>query len=280
MDIRNLFWHKIGGLIIFNTDLILISKLVSIESVGIYASYIMIFQVLKTMINIIYNVLNPKIGKYIAQYDKKKIYVSFKNLNILFIFLGMVLIFPTSLLINDFIKLWIGKNYILSKKTLILLCINYYIDLVRWLINSYKSGSGFFDDIQSPILESTINLLFSIFLGLKYGLNGILMGTLISNIIIILVYQPILVFKRCFDKNIKEYIKIYGNYFLLILLSLIILNIIIKFFRKKVINNWLEWLMYAGTVSIVTVIVLFLIFLLNKDFRNVIKIYLLKYKSL
>lgn len=280
VDIRNLFWHKIGGLIIFNTDLILISKLVSIESVGIYASYIMIFQVLKTMINIIYNVLNPKIGKYIAQYDKKKIYVSFKNLNILFIFLGMVLIFPTSLLINDFIKLWIGKNYILSKKTLILLCINYYIDLVRWLINSYKSGSGFFDDIQSPILESTINLLFSIFLGLKYGLNGILMGTLISNIIIILVYQPILVFKRCFDKNIKEYIKIYGNYFLLILLSLIILNIIIKFFRKKVINNWLEWLMYAGTVSIVTVIVLFLIFLLNKDFRNVIKIYLLKYKSL
>ena len=89
--------------------------------------------------------------------------------------------------------------------------------------------------------------------------------------------------KKLGDKKyeaIDEYIKIYGNYFLLILLSLIILNIIIKFFRKKVINNWLEWLMYAGTVSIVTVIVLFLIFLLNKDFRNVIKIYLLKYKSL
>lgn len=277
-DIKNLFWHKIGGLVVFNTDLILISKLVSMEIVGIYASYLMVFQVLKTAMNILYSILNPKIGKYIAQHNKKEIYASFKKLNIIFIFLGMVLIFPTLISINSFVGLWIGKEYILDKWTIIFLCVNYYIDLVRWVLEAYKSGAGFFDDIQSPMLEAIINLFFSIVLGIKYGLNGIIMGTIISNVTVILIYKPILVFRRCFDKDIKEYIKIYGNYLILLVISLLCLNIAIKPFIKENINNWLEWIIYATTISVITGVVLFIVFLLNKDFRNIIKVYVLKKK--
>ena len=277
-DIKNLFWHKIGGLIVFNTDLILISKLVSIEIVGIYASYMMVFQILKTIINILYSVLTPKIGKYIAQNNKENIYKSFKELNIIFIFLGMILIFPTFKLINIFIKLWIGKEFILGNWTIVLMCINYYIDLVRWILEAYKTGAGFFDDIQSPILEAIINLVFSIILGIKYGLDGIIIGTIISNILVIMIYKPILVFKRCFDKGVKEYIKIYGNYLILLIISLILLNIATKPFIRTDINTWIDWIIYATTISVITGVVLFIVFLLNKEFRNIIKIYVLKRK--
>ena len=277
-DIKNLFWHKIGGLIVFNTDLILISKLVSIEIVGIYASYMMVFQILKTIINILYSVLTPKIGKYIAQNDKENIYKSFKELNIVFILLGMILIFPTSNLINSFIKLWIGKEFLLGNWTIVLICINYYIDLVRWILEAYKSGFGFFDDIQSPIFEAIINLVFSIILGIKYGLDGIIMGTIISNMLVIMIYRPILVFKRCFDKGVKEYIKIYGNYLILLIISLVLLNIATKPFIRTDINTWIDWIIYATTISVITGVVLFIVFLLNKEFRNIIKIYVLKRK--
>ena len=277
-DIKNLFWHKIGGLIVFNTDLILISKLVSIEIVGIYASYMMIFQILKTIINILYSVLTPKIGKYIAQNDKENIYKSFKEINIVFILLGMILIFPTFKLINIFIELWIGKEFTLENWTIVLMCINYYIDLVRWILEAYKSGAGFFDDIQSPIFEAIINLVFSIILGIKYGLDGIIMGTIISNVLVIMIYKPILVFKRCFDKGVKEYIKIYGNYLILLIISLIVLNIATKPFIRTNINTWIDWVIYATTISIITGVVLFIVFLLNKEFRNIIKIYVLKRK--
>ena len=277
-DIKNLFWHKIGGLIVFNTDLILISKLVSIEIVGIYASYMMVFQILKTIINILYSVLTPKIGKYIAQNDKENIYKSFKELNIVFILLGMILIFPTSNLINSFIKLWIGKEFLLGNWTIVLICINYYIDLVRWILEAYKSGFGFFDDIQSPIFEAIINLVFSIILGIKYGLDGIIMGTIISNMLVIMIYRPILVFKRCFDKGVKEYIKIYGNYLILLIISLVLLNIATKPFIRTDINTWIDWIIYATTISVITGVVLFIVFLLNKEFRNIIKIHILKRK--
>lgn len=277
-DIKNLFFHKMGWLIVFNTDLILISKLVSIEIVGIYASYMMVFQILKTIINILYNVLTPKIGKYIAQNNREKIYNSFKEHNIVFMFLGMMLIFPTFKLINSFIELWIGKEFTLGNWTIVLICINYYIDLVRWILEAYKTGSGFFDDIQSPILEAIINLVFSIILGIKYGLDGIIMGTIISNVLVIMIYKPILVFKRCFDKGVKKYIKIYGNYLILLIISLILLNIATKPFIRTDINTWIDWIIYATTISVITGVVLFIVFLLNKEFRNIIKIYVLKRK--
>lgn len=279
-DIKKLFWHKIGGLVVFNTDLILISRLVSIEIVGIYASYLLIFQMLKVLVNIIYNVINPKIGKYISENNSEDIYNYFKRLNILFIVLGIFLIYPTFILINDFVELWIGKEYKLEKITIILICINYYIDIVRWVLEAYKNGFGFFDDTQSPIYESIINLFISITLGMKYGLNGIIMGTIISNVTVILIYKPILVFKRCFAKDIKEYIKVYGNYLILLLISLFWLNITTKPFIREEINSWLDWIVYATTISLITGVVLFIVFLLNKEFRDIIKVYLLKNKNI
>lgn len=270
-DIKNLFWHKIGGLVVFNTDLILISKLVSLEVVGIYANYQLIIQMIKTIINIVINTIKPKIGKYIAINSKLEVYNLFKTINIIFLLIGIIFSYCSYLLINYFVILWIGKEFILSTFTIKLICINIFVTCFRVILDIFKEGSGFFDDIQSPILESTINLIFSIILGIKYGLDGIIIGTIISNISIILIYKPILVFKRCFDKNIKDYIKIYGNYLILIIVSLLSLNKIIRFFIVNEISSWLSWILYSIKISIVTSIGLILIFLLNRDFRNLLK---------
>ena len=270
-DIKNLFWHKIGTLIIYNTDLILISKLVSLKIVGIYASYQLVIQMITTIINVIINVIKPKIGKYIAINSKEKIYKLFKKMNIIFLLIGMIFSYCSYILINYFISLWIGKEYILPILTVQLISINIFITCFRVILDTFKDGSGFFDDIQSPILESIINLIFSIVLGIRYGLNGIIMGTIISNISIILIYKPILTFKRCFNQELKEYVKVYGNYLILIIISLLSLNKIIKIFIVDEINSWLNWILYSIKISIFTSIVLSIVFLLSKEFRSILK---------
>lgn len=270
-DIKNLFWHKIGGLVVFNTDLILISKFSSLEIVGIYASYQMIFQVLGTLINVITNVLTPKIGKFIAQNNKDNIYIKFKDINILYCLISTILTYCLYILINSFMKLWIKEVPLLSDFTLKLICFNLWVSLFRWILESFKTGAGFFDDVKSPILESIINFIISIGLGLKLGLDGVIIGTIVSNIIVILIYKPILVFERCFDKDWKEYVKVYGNYLILVLLSIVSLNILVKPFIKENINSWFSWIIYAIKISSISFIVTFTVFLLNKDFRRVIK---------
>ena len=270
-DIKNLFWHKIGGLIVFNTDLILISKFTSLEIVGIYASYQMIVQTLKTIIDILTNVLSPKIGNFIAKHNKIEIYESFKKFNIFYCFIATVFTYCMYVLINSFVALWLGETILLSNFTVGLICFNLWVNLFRWILESFKFGAGFFDDVKSPILESVINLVVSIILGLKMGLDGVIIGTITSNIIVILIYKPILVFERCFDKEWKEYIKVYGNYFILTVISFIMLNFITKPFIEENINSWLDWVVYAIKISNISLIVITLIFLLNKDFRSLIK---------
>lgn len=271
-DIKKLFWHKIGGLVVFNTDLILISKLTSIETVGIYSSYLMVFQILSTILNVFYSILTPRIGKYIAQNSRENSYNLFKQQNILFIILGIILIYPTFELINVFVGLWLGKNYILDKLTVILMSINNYINLVRWLLEAYKNGFGYFDDIQSPIYESLINLICSIFLGIKYGLKGIIAGTIISNIIVIMIFKPIFVFENCFKKSLKEYIKIYGYYLILLTISFSCLVFFTRNIKIDNINNWKEFIMYSIIIFFEVCIIVFpIFFLLDKEFRKLIK---------
>ncbi|MCF2613236.1 lipopolysaccharide biosynthesis protein [Fusobacterium perfoetens] len=270
-DIKNLFWHKIGGLVVFNTDLILISKFTSLEIVGIYASYQMIVQTLKTIIDILTNVLSPKIGNFIAKHNKIEIYESLKKFNIFYCFIATVFTYCMYVLINSFVNLWLVETILLSNFTIELICFNLWVNLFRGILDKFKEGAGFFDDIKSPILESVINLVVSIILGLKLGLDGVIIGTIVSNITVILIYKPILVFERCFNKDWKEYIKVYGNYLILVIISLISLNFITKPFIQENITSWLSWIVYAVKISSISLIAITLIFLLNKNFRNLLK---------
>ena len=267
-NLKNLFWHKIAGLIVFNTDLILISKFISLEIVGIYASYQMIVQMIGTILGIILNVLRPKIGKFIAENNKIDIFNYWRNLNILFLFISVLFCFCTYKLINNFIVLWLGKQFILSQLTVILILINLFIQCFRGITDIFKDGSGFFDDIYLPISEAIINFVVSIILVQYIGLNGVIIGTIISNILIICIARPILVFRRCFDKNIKDYIKIYGNYLILTIISLRSCNFILKFIPLKDVNSWLDWIVQSIIVGSITLIIVFIIFLSNKDFRS------------
>lgn len=275
-DIKNLFWHRVAWLIVLNTDLILISKFSSIEIVGIYASYQMVLQIIVTLIGVITAVIKPKIGKFISINSVEYIYILFKEINVIFLYLSFFCAYCTFILINSFIENWIGKEYVLEKITVLLITINLFIVIFRGILENFKEASGFFDDIQSPILEAIINLIFSLWLGKRYGLNGIITGTIISNIVVILIYKPILVFKRCFDKEVSEYIRVYGNYVLVIMINIFILCKVVPLVEKNQINTWMEWIKYSVIVSSIIFLVTSLVFLINKDFRIVIRKYILK----
>ena len=270
-DLKNLFWHRLAGLVVFNTDLVLIAKFISLEVVGIYASYLMIVQMVMTFFNIILNVLKPKIGKFIAEHNKKEIFYYFKNLNILFLYFSIVFTFCTYKLINYFVLLWLGNYYILPQETVLLISINLFILTFRGIIDIFKEASGFFDDIYLPIFESIINFVLSIILVQYLGLNGVILGTICSNILIICIAKPIIVFERCFDKSKVQYMKIYGNYIFLVIISLLCLKFITNLINWNKDISWSYWIINSCLIFSASLIVVFIIFLSNNDFKDIIK---------
>ncbi|HBJ79907.1 MULTISPECIES: oligosaccharide flippase family protein [Fusobacterium] len=277
-NLKNLFWHKIAGLVVFNTDLILISKFISIEIVGIYASYQMIEQMILTILSIILNVLRPIIGRYIAVYTKEEIYNYWKRINILFLLISIVFSYCTYHLINEFVSLWLGRSYILSDMTVLLICINLFIRCFRGVTDIFKDGSGFFDDIHLPIAEAIINFVSSLILVFYLGLNGVIIGTILSNVLIVCIAKPILVFKRCFNKDYRDYIKLYSSYFILIILSLLLSKILLSYISIIEIYTWVDWLKKAVLISSIVSTITLVIVIFDKDFREGIFIIIKKNK--
>lgn len=269
-NLKNLFWHKVGGLIVYNTDLILISKFISLEIVGVYASYLMVIQMIIAILNIILNVLKPRIGKFIAEHNEEDIFFYFKNLNILFLGISILFTFCTYKLIDDFIILWLGKEFVLSKLTVFLILINLFVQSFRGIIDIFKDGFGFFDDIQLPIIESIINLIISIILVQIIGLNGVIIGTICSNILIIFIAKPIVVFKRCFNRDFSTYFKIYGNYIVLLIISFISCNYMANIINLNFILSWINWIFRGIILISISGVTIFVIFLSNRNFRNVL----------
>lgn len=268
-NLKKLFWHKLAGMVVFNTDLIIISKFISLEIVAIYSSYLLLEQMLITVVTILTSVLAPKIGKYIAFNEKNEIHEKWREINNMFLFLGILLSFSMYKLANTFITLWMGKDFLLPKITLFLICINIFIRATKPLIESFQSGSGFFDDIHLPIAEAIINFIFSIVLVYYIGLNGVILGTVISNITIICIAKPVLVFKKCFDKSTKDYLKIYGLYLIFSIVAFYICNILFKlFFEKILVNNWLDWFILSIKSSILNLIVLAIFYIIHRKIQR------------
>lgn len=267
-NLKNLFFHKLATVIVFSTDLILISKFVSLETVGIYGSYQMVVQLINTQVTTLLNILRPRIGKFIAMESKDQVFEYWKRLNIIFLFISMVIVMSARYLISDFIYLWLGSDFYLSNITIDLILVNLFINSFRGVLELFKEGSGFFNDIQLPILEALINFVLSMILVLYIGLNGIILGTIVSNVIIVCIAKPILVFKKCFNGTFVDYVKIYTEYLFLILIGVIGIRYIMSFVDLFNVETWSEWVLRGMVVFSTIFIFISMVFLSHKDFRK------------
>lgn len=271
-DVKNMFCHKIAGLVVSNTDYIVLAKFTTLALIAQYSSYLTVYGTIVMLVGIITSVIIPNVGRFIATHDKNDSYFYWRELYALYMFLGTIIIICTYKLIFYFIYLWLGKDYILPKLTEILILINLFISITRSVTDIFKDGYGFFEDIYTPIFESLINLIISLLLVQKIGLNGVIIGTIASNIIIVYIFKPILVFKRCFDKTAFDYFKILCQYLLLIVVTIIISEYVFKILKLKLdIKKWLDFIKYSFVIGGITSICGIFIFMLDFSFRNFIR---------
>ena len=77
--------------------------------------------------------------------------------------------------------------------------------MTRTTVDNYLSAYGLYKDIWAPLAEAGLNIGFSILLGYWGGLNGIIIGILISQIAIISIWKPFFLFRDGFCIHAKKY---------------------------------------------------------------------------
>ena len=279
--VKGLIFHKIGSFAVLGTDNIIISKFLGVVTVGLYSNYNMIIQAVSNLFLQVFDSLTASVGNLLVENNCKKSYEIYKNMlmmnSILFTFATTEII----CLIEPFIKVWIGEQYLLSKVVLIILMVNFYIQGMRKTCLVFKMAAGVFhEDRYFPIMESIINIVVSVILVKIIGLPGVFLGTIVSTLPVILISYPKYVYIPLFHKSFWDYIKENVYYYILAFLTVSIAMFVTSYIS---INNLiLKLIVNAITSSVIFAVMQYIFFHKKSEYKylkNMVKNFILKIKE-
>lgn len=246
-NIRAMVYHKIGSVIVYSTDSVLIFTIVGSLALGKYSNYLLITTYVTSLINLVTNSVRGSIGNSIAKESVDRNFELFNKINFLYLWIVSFCTICIYALADPFIDVILTKNpdtnLLLNKTILMLLCISFFTSTSRYMCGTFKECAGiFYQDRYKALFEALINLIVSIVLGFLIGIEGIILGTIISNITTSLWIEPYILNKYYMHKSTIRYfvkylvfvvVTIFGAWFTNLICLLIpaggIVSLIYKF---------------------------------------------------
>src|SRR5690606_32802540 len=187
--IKQISFHKLGTFVSNSTDNIIVFSMVNPAMVAFVGNYQMIINNINLLVSKLFDGTNASVGNLVAENDLKtmlKVFWEFMALRFLIAGCSTILLYIG---FDSLITLWLGEKYLLSNTILIVLIMIFFVLQIRQPIDSFKQAYGLYDDIWSPVAQSVINLVFSIIFVLKYGVLGVFLGTLLSQLIVVMLWR-------------------------------------------------------------------------------------------
>ncbi len=259
--------QKLSGIFYSNTDIILISSIINPVAVIIYTSYNYISKFITDLVFMIASAITPSYANIINNKNEENKFEVFEELNIVFYFIASFISVTLYVLFNNFISLWVGEEYLIDLFGLFLFIFITYRNIsVRPIYILINSLGLFKESNKAILLEAFLNFTLSIILIFSMGINGVLLGTVISTMITTFLYFPYYIYKNVFEEKPRKY---FIKYFACLLITIALITII-KIIGIPSMNSIFIWLLYAVIYSLVTLILLYTIYMIIfKSFRKV-----------
>ncbi len=205
-------FHKVGTVVVFGTDNLLIAKLVGIVEVGFYSNYSLIIGALNRTYSQIFRAMKASVGNIGATETPERAMSIFYGINLMgFWIYGFSSICLVNLL-NPFIVLWLGERFLFPMPVVLVIVLNFYLSGMRKSVISFKDSFGlFWHDRYKPLFEAAVNLVASIALYFVFGMIGIFIGTVISTLSTCFWIEPYVLYRYGFKSPVRNY---FGKYLL------------------------------------------------------------------
>ena len=206
-NIRATLMHKIGAVVVFETDNFLIMYFIGAVAVGFYSNYLMITQGLMNVYTMVFRSLTASVGNLCAEEDKTHAQAVFWRLDFFTRWLYGFSAISLLVLLNHFIgSIWLTENYLFPLPVVLLIAMNFYLTGMRQGVLTFRDAMGlYWYDRHKPIAESLINLGVSIALAKPFGIAGIFIGTFVSSITTCCWIEPFILFRHGFHASSKRY---------------------------------------------------------------------------
>ena len=265
-NIKATFLFKISDTILDQTDSIIISIMFGTIFVGYYYNYYLLITFIVAIAGIIANGLVASFGNLVAEGDTEHSYEMFKVAMLAFAIFATVCTSAYASVIQEFIPLWIGSEYVMNYSWVVAILCVFYIRMVTNTIWMYRSAMGIFKEVQYiNLLAAALNIVLSVVLGFFIGIAGIVVATAISRLLTSFWFEGRVVFNKL-NKSVKIYyfqqMKDLIICALVVVLSLVICNtislhgvlgIIIRLIISVLISISTEFIVYHNTKEFKTI---------------------------
>ncbi len=242
---KQVFIHKIKDFVLVKSDELFIFLFVSLKMVAYYGNYMIIISKLISLFSAMSGGVGASVGNLVAEGNKQSMMKVFWEYTTIQHTIAAILSFSLYSFIEPFITHWLGPEYIMDRKILILLIIYIYITNSRNSIDSFNYAHGLYADVWSAWAELIINVSITIIGGLKWGIIGILLGKIASLLTIVVLWKPYYLFTSGFKEPVSIYWKgVIRNYGISIL-AFALATYIIQYIPVNPYQSIWSWILYA-----------------------------------
>lgn len=254
------FIHNVSGMIFLQICPLLMYKFTSLTMIAYYGNYLIIIGKMSAILDMVFGSTSAAVGNLIASGDKMRIKRVFWELIDSRLCISWIALFSVYFLIQPFIRVWLGEKFILPDSILVLLIIQQAIHMNRSTVSSYLYGNGQFRDVWAPITEGIMTFILSYYCGKKFGIEGVLLGIIIPQCLIIGIWKPYFLFVKGFGYSWKDYFFPYTRRCILICMAASFFCFIFSLYDFNVIRGYFSWSCHAIIITLLIAIIMLLLF--------------------
>lgn len=268
-NLYSVFLYKISGVLLNATDNTIISVMIGTGMVGYYSNYSMIITRLTGLINTIFYSLTASLGNLVVKEKPERRYKVFLVMQSVSSIFSTTYVICLMLLTQDFIRIWLGKHYLLSNTTLMAILFNFYLGVILLPIWVYREATGLYRQTKYVmVVTAIINLVLSIYLANIMGITGVLFASAVARLLTYFWYEPVLLFKKYFGESSLVYFRhIVVNMFITVLIA----GLEYVTLGKIVPNNWLMFIIKALIIGISSLALVMLFYARTGGFKLILE---------
>lgn len=276
--IKDVFSYNFANAMLTATDNIIISIVVGTVWVGYYANYDLIIMGVLSLVYTFYSGISASIGNLIAKDKVENQYKVFKITQMMSCWIAGFTTTCLYILFQDFITLWIGKEFLLDCKVEAVIIFNYYLICTKNSIKVFREASGIFEKVKYIMsIAAVINVVLSILMGMIWGIFGILLASSITAVSTYYWYEAKLLMEIQFGCSLSTYLKSQIKSFLLTITSIAITSLCVINIHGVTINNFI---IKIGICLLVPNLFYFIILKKENEFKEIIMVIVRNYKKL
>lgn len=269
-NVKSMFIYKIGGVILNNTDNILISIMATTELVGYYGNYTTIITSVTNLVSLVFSSMLASVGNLNAEANEKKREETLYKIDFMatwiYGFCGICIM----VLCNGFISLMWGEQYAINLLVPLAAVINFIIIGFLHPLRLYRETTGVFKEVKYIFIwTSILNLILSIILGNLFTdptmkLFGIIIATAIARILTTVWFEPKKIFNVVFKESSKKYFIRKAKDVCILLINFIVVWEICSFIQDI---TWIALISKAIVCTFAANILYLLFYFRTKEFK-------------